>query len=135
MHAKPLARRGLIVGHTSGDECRQLLERHRLALEIAHVQIEDVEWMDVRIDKPRKHQAATQLLEPSLRPYEALCTGRRANENDLAAAGRERLGGGVMRILRVDLRIADDEIRGGLGACCRAGDSRKKSAQRKRGEA
>src|SRR5207253_181737 len=90
MHAKPLARRGLIVGHTSGDECRQLLERHRLALEIAHVQIEDVEWMDVRIDKPRKHQAATQLLEPSLRPYEALCTGRRATENDLAGAGRER---------------------------------------------
>lgn len=120
---------------TSGDECRQRLERHRLPLEIAHVQIEDVERMDVRIDEPRKHQAATQLLEPGLRPCEALRTGRRANENDLAAADRERLGGRVMRILRVDLRVADDEIRGELGACCRAGDSRKKTAQRKGGEA
>jgi hypothetical protein len=84
MHDEPLSRRSFIPCETLRDEGRDFFERHRLAVQIADVQVDDVDGMDVTVDQAWQYQAAAELLRPGLWADPAVRIGRAADEDDLS---------------------------------------------------
>src|SRR5260370_41670483 len=58
----PLPGRNFVALDAAAHEDRELLERLRLAVEVADVEIDDAAWMDVRVDDSGQHQLAVQAL-------------------------------------------------------------------------
>jgi hypothetical protein len=105
MHDEPLPRRSFILRETLRDEAREFFERHRLAVEIAHVQVDDIDGMDVAVDQARQYQAAAETLRPGLWADPAARIGRAADEDEFSVFYREGGRHGASGIYGVDLAV------------------------------
>ena len=111
IHHEPLAL-GQVVFHRArvyerGQLAQGLL---RAAVEIADVEIDDIERMDVRIDESRQHELALETLHRRLRSRPGRRIRRAADEHDLAVLDGERFGHRARSIGRIDARIRHHQI-------------------------
>src|SRR6266702_4747720 len=105
MHDEQLPRRGFIPRETLCDEGGEFFERHRLAVEIADVEVDDIDGMDVGVDQARQYQAAAELLCPGFRADPAARVGGAAHEDDLSVFYREGCRDRACGIDGVDLAV------------------------------
>ena len=93
------------AAHEHGDLAQRLLD----AREVADVEVDDVDRMDVRVDEAGDDEAAAEAAHDRVRADEGPGAVRVADVDQAPVPDRERLGEfGTGR--RVDLRVGDDEI-------------------------
>ena len=111
VHHEALAGPGLVVGQAMGDECGQLFQGQRFAVEIADIQIDDVQRMQMAVNQAGEDQATVEWLGSGVGADPLPGIGRAADEDDLLAVFySKRLGDGVGRIDGVDFSAAQDEV-------------------------
>src|SRR4030081_690276 len=102
VHDQPAAGRWCVMRDALRHERRQVCECERTTVEIADIQINDIEWMYVGVDEPRQHQPACEVLAPRPGTYPALRTGLRPDEHSGSGPARERARDRASRVRGID---------------------------------
>ncbi len=113
LNVNPLALRYLVALDASLHEFRHLGERFRLALKVAHIQVNDSSRMNVRINQSGQHQAAVHILDLGPLPYIGLRARAAAHIDDTPALNGDRGRDAMRGIDGIDLPIGHDQV-GGL---------------------
>jgi hypothetical protein len=86
------------------------MARQWMTVEIADIQIDDVERMDVGVDEARQHQAACEFFHARVGTDPALRLGRGADEHHSAVPDRERCGDGTSGVDRIDIASFENQV-------------------------
>src|SRR3569832_2267963 len=89
---EPLSRLGSLALNALAHDARQGSESHGPAVEIADVEIDNIERMHVAVDEARQHEPSTQWFNFRFGTHPLLRVRRRAHEHDLPALDSQGTG-------------------------------------------